>query len=152
MIPLPAVEHLSGTSVIFPPHPQVKYIFDKLGNGVEVGNLAQFQRMISISCTMGDLYERLNTMERWLIAGTDDGEGKVPEEVAGRFVTSVFKTYITDAVNRCVSVPNGLEELVKEQTPGGMNESVIRFHKERKAYDITTDALNHVHKRLTGAL
>ena len=53
--PLPAVAKRRGTTIVAPQNDAVVSMFDVLGKAVPVPTEAQFKRMQTMTCLMGDL-------------------------------------------------------------------------------------------------
>ena len=94
---------------------------------------------------MGHFYETMHTTGEWL-----QTHG-VESEAAARYITGITQTYMAEAAHRIEDEGKGVSgfaELVDEQTPGGLNQSVIKLFEENETYKKQTDALDGVWSRL----
>mmetsp|Transcript_11878 Transcript_11878/g.35400 ORF Transcript_11878/g.35400 Transcript_11878/m.35400 type:complete len:289 (+) Transcript_11878:52-918(+) len=140
--PLPAVAARRGTTIVAPADGAAVAIFDALGKAVPVPTEAQFKRLQTMTCLMGDLYSRQLAAQEWLV-----GHG-VDAAAAAAYVGGVFATMTSDAED---AGPHTLAELVAEQTPGGMNEMVIAEQRADGAYASLAHSMDSVYSRLAGA-
>jgi len=138
-IPLPAVAKRRGATLLMPPQPAAKAIFDVCGTCVAVEDSDQFKRMLCITGLMGDFYKRQLTAQEWLVSHGVD------KESAGSWVGAAFATMAADS-----GAPgaDGLAALVAEQTPGGLNEMVWRGQDADASYEAFGYSLDAVHNRL----
>merc|ERR1712226_1748350 len=102
---------------MFPPHAPTEHMMSLVGRVIAAPDYDKAMTMGAIGCVMGDFYAHLRTCHEWL---KDEG---VEEGMASKTVGSYFSTFAHASL---AAGPNGFEHLVAEQTPGGMNESVIR--------------------------
>jgi len=137
--PLPSVAVRRGATLLTPPRPFARNIFECIGSCVAVEDEAQFKRMQCITALMGDMYKRQLTAQEWL-----QSHG-VPRADAAAWVGADFSA-MTAASSR--PGPDTLAELVAEQTPGGINEMVWKGQEEDGNYKAITFALDSVHHRL----
>jgi len=140
--PLPAVARRQGATILVPPLPVGKAIFDRLGTCVTSDTEEQFSKLQVCSCFMGDFYKRQLVMQEWLV-----NQG-VPKVSAASWVGASFTTYAADTAN---AGPTTFETLVHEQTPGGLNEMVWKQQDADGVYKATQRSMDAVVKRLLGA-
>ncbi|KAK3275754.1 hypothetical protein CYMTET_16126 [Cymbomonas tetramitiformis] len=137
-VPLPAVQHLQGTTILCPPNAydgKISCIFDALGMAVEVEEkqLVAYQAMTAM---MGPLYQQAQWHKEWLVENAD-----VSPELAQTFVCGLMNTIMAD--------PNKgetFEQLMEAQTKGGINEqrmNLLSAHKES-----TKASMDAVYERL----
>jgi len=138
-VPLPAVAHRKGATLLMPAVPFAKTIYDELGTCVAVDDETMFKRMQCMTALMGDFYKRQLTAQQWL------EEHSIPAEKASAWIGSIFATMAADSAE---AGPETLKHLVEEQTPGGVNELVWRGQEEDKNYESMRYALDQVHVRL----
>mmetsp|Transcript_38817 Transcript_38817/g.124435 ORF Transcript_38817/g.124435 Transcript_38817/m.124435 type:complete len:286 (-) Transcript_38817:494-1351(-) len=140
-IPLPIVAERRGVTLVVPPDPVAKALFDDLGAAVCVDDEDQFRRMQCLTCVVGDLYERQRTAFEWL-AGHD-----VPREAAAAYVGAIFHSMTDDSKN---ADPATFGRLVDEQTPGGLNEMVINEQRDDANYQALAYSLDSLYSRISG--
>ncbi len=140
-IPLPAVAHHRGTTILTPPLPLITAAFDALGSAVAVESEAQMRKMMAVTCLMGQLYEQQRVTQRWM---EDEG---VPAELASRYIGAIFHTITGDSMD---ATSTTFGDLVDEQTPGGLNEQVVRELREAGSCQAMRDALEGCSARIEG--
>jgi len=138
-IPLPPVALHKGATVMTPRHAAVVELFDSLGTAVPVDDEDQMKKLMCMTALMGQLYAQQREAARWL--GAQGIEGGV----AAKYVGAIFHSVTYDSAD---AGPHTLDELVDEQTPGGLNEQVIREMTEAGAYAALTDSLDGVLARI----
>mmetsp|Transcript_12784 Transcript_12784/g.19181 ORF Transcript_12784/g.19181 Transcript_12784/m.19181 type:complete len:291 (-) Transcript_12784:74-946(-) len=138
-IPLPIVAKRRGVTLMMPPDDIGKILFDALGTTVTVDQDAHFKKLLVMTFLMGDLYQRQKTALDWLI------ESGVDADTAASYVGGLFRSMLDDTAN---AKPDTFEKLVQEQTPGGMNEMIIREQANDGAYNSLLDSLQSAHTRL----
>ncbi len=140
-IPLPPVAKHQGATVMAPPHPAVAALFGSLGTCVPVPTEALMKKMMPMTCTMGMFYASLSAMQGWLV---DNG---VEAEAAAKWSGAVAHSISYDSAH---PTAESFAALVHEQTPGGLNEQVMREMTEAGAYDALRDALDGALARIEG--
>eukprot|EP00308_Calcidiscus_leptoporus_P005143 CAMPEP_0119395530 /NCGR_PEP_ID=MMETSP1334-20130426/133620_1 /TAXON_ID=127549 /ORGANISM="Calcidiscus leptoporus, Strain RCC1130" /LENGTH=263 /DNA_ID=CAMNT_0007419025 /DNA_START=127 /DNA_END=918 /DNA_ORIENTATION=- len=140
-IPLPPVAMHKGTTVLTPAHPLAVEMFDALGTAVAVGSEAEMKKMMTITTLMGQFYAQQRASQCWL-----ERQG-IDASAAARYIGAIYHTISYDAAD---AGPHTFEELVSEQTPGGLNEQVLRELSEAGAFSALTDALDGALARIEG--
>jgi pyrroline-5-carboxylate reductase len=138
-IPLPPVAKHNGATVMTPPHPTIAGLFGALGTVVPVATEALMKKMMPVTALMGQLYAQHLATQQWLVAQGVDAES------AAKWTGAVFHTVTYDSA---IAGPSTFEELVHEQTPGGLNEQVIREMTEAGAYTALSDSLDNILARI----
>ena len=139
-IPLPPISLKKGPVPICPPDKQVKSFFDKIGTTVEIKNERLSKNFWATSAMMAPFYEILKVLSDWLV------NRGIKRNKAQRYITSLFVALSIDSVNNSVK---HLKHLVADsQTPGGLNEQVVRELRRAKFYKNLEKSLNNVLKRL----
>jgi len=138
-IPLPPVAKHKGACVMTPPNPTIVRLFDLLGTVVAVDTEAVMKKMMPVTALMGQLYAQHRATQQWLVAQGVDADS------AAKWTGAVFHTVTVDSA---VAGPSTFEELVHEQTPGGLNEQVIREMSEAGAYSALSDSLDNCLARI----
>jgi pyrroline-5-carboxylate reductase len=99
---------------------------------------------------MGPIYGMMRQSRDWLTK-----HGNISQGVASYLVAKQFQGMIQDAVSDCEN-PHRLEELIQEQTPGGLNEQALRNLESLGAlesYDKVMDAiLSRIQGKSSGVL
>ena len=138
-IPLPPVAKHVGATVMTPPNPTIVSVFDSLGTVVPVETEDMMKKMMPVTALMGQFYAQQRATHRWLLA-----QG-VEAEAAAKWTGAVFHCVSYDSA---VAGASTFEHLVDEQTPGGLNEQVVRELTEAGAFDALSDSLDGVLARV----
>ena len=96
---------------------------------------------------MGHFYKTCQTSGSWL-----QSHG-VESSAAAKYVTGIFKTVLAEATDRAVKKEEGVgafQELVNEQTPGGLNEGVIKEMTQAGTYQSQATAFENAYEKLLG--
>mmetsp|Transcript_8455 Transcript_8455/g.15460 ORF Transcript_8455/g.15460 Transcript_8455/m.15460 type:complete len:332 (-) Transcript_8455:739-1734(-) len=118
MICLPPVAELEGTCLLVPKgNKQLKSLFESLGGCVECESEKIMNALMIPGCLMGPMYGILKNNRDWLV------QQGVPAEDASFFVGRQYLGIIRDAERNCLD-PQHFDQLIAEQTPGGLNEQV----------------------------
>uniref|UniRef100_A0A6V2T9N2 Pyrroline-5-carboxylate reductase catalytic N-terminal domain-containing protein n=1 Tax=Emiliania huxleyi TaxID=2903 RepID=A0A6V2T9N2_EMIHU len=140
-IPLPPVAQHRGATVMCPPHPVVTPLFESLGTAVAVEAEETLLKLMPVTALMGQLYAQQLAAQSWLQEqGVDAG-------AAARWVGAVYHTVSYDSAT---PGPDTFASLVEEQTPGGLNEQVLREMREAGASLALRDSLDDVLARIEG--
>jgi pyrroline-5-carboxylate reductase len=153
MICLPAVATLQGISLVTPPqqtlHPVILPMLSALGGFVECDTQHQMNAMMVPTGMMGSMYGLLKTNRDWLVT-----QGVNPKD-ASYVVAQQYSSMMQDALEDCTN-PERFEELIEEQTPGGLNEQALQNLGNQGvwgAYEKVMDALlDRLEGRSDGAL
>lgn len=140
-IPLPPVARHRGACVMTPPHPGITALFDALGTVVPVAEEATMKKMMTVTCLMGQLYAQHRATQAWLAANGVD------EEAAAKWTGAAFHAMTYDSAD---ANSHTFNELVEEQTPGGLNEQIVREMTEAGAYVALHDSLDGAIARING--
>lgn len=92
------------------------------------------------TCVMGPLYGVMRRNRDWLI------EKGMELDNADKLITQQYFGAVAHAVNAGI----GLDALVEEQTPGGLNEQALRELDEKGVLQVYDQVMNSVHKRIRG--
>ena len=106
------------TSLIVPKgSPKIKAILESLGGCVECEDEDIMRKLMVTTSLMGPLYGIMRQNAEWLV------KHGVNTLDANRFVSGTYLSIVQDAEARCKE--EGIfNDLVNEQTPGGLNEQV----------------------------
>ena len=140
-IPLPPVAEHAGATLLAPPMPIGDALFSALGSCVAVETEETLTSMLPVTCLMGTVYATQRATQDWLV-----GRG-VPAPKAAAYVGAIFRTVTHDSAHADEST---FDRLVNEQTPGGLNEQVVREMKEAGFFDVLTDSLDGALARVEG--
>ena len=121
---LPAVARGEGLCLLTPPcppdaDPALKPLLKSLGGCVEASSQRQMAAMMVPSGLMGMTYGILSHARDWLVENGDVSRGD-----ASLVVGRMFWSMLMDAERRC-GEEDAFEELIAEQTPGGLNEQAL---------------------------
>ena len=114
-IPLPPVAKHRGATIMAPPHEAVSALFGSLGVVVPVETEATMKKLMPVSALMGQFYAQQRETQKWLQEQGVDGDA------AAKWVGAVFHCISYDSATPSSHTFN---ELVEEQTAGGINEQV----------------------------
>jgi pyrroline-5-carboxylate reductase len=139
MICLPAVANHEGVCLLTPKvdHPVLLPLFKTLGGCVQATDEAQMSAMMVPSGLMGSLYGILRNNRDWLI------QQGVAETDASYLVGRYYWGMVQDAECGC-DESSRFDELIAEQTPGGLNEQALGNLNSlglMEAYDKAQNAL-----------
>ena len=138
-VPLPPVQHQAGVTLVHPAHRPTLRLFEELGGGVPVHDEVDMSRLMTMSCLMGAQYQWLQVVTDWMV---DQG---VEKQTASSFVGALSHSITRDAAE---AGPRGFEELIEEQTPGGVNEKAIAHLSQAGVYDALKDSLEMIYETL----
>ena len=140
-LPLPPAEWHASTTKVFPRDEVTEALMGRVGSVIAFDS---FEKMatLSIGSLMGHFYKQLETVEAWLVA-----QG-IPPQQAAEAVAAYFTTFHSASSRN--PEPGLFTELVEEQTPGGMNEQVIREVGDAGGYAAIESALDSVLARALG--
>ena len=144
-IPLPAVAVHKGATIVSD-HPLAKQIFDPLGKAVVARNANELDVLMCISCMMGPYYKTCGVVTEWFV------RNGISKETASDLTIAFYHTVLSEAEHRVTTVKGSeaFQELVNEQTPGGLNEKNVIDMNANGAFDAHTTALTNTLKGLRG--
>ena len=99
------------------------------------------QKLMPITCLMGQLYAQQKAAQQWLVA-----QG-VDRAVAAQYVGGIYHTVTHDA---SAAEADTFDHLVAEQTPGGLNEQVLREMGEAGTWAALSDSMDGALARIEG--
>lgn len=141
--PLPPAQHHKSTTVLTPRNAEIEDMFAILGKVVPVDDFETAMKISVVSCVMGDFYRHQCAVYEWLC------EKGVSSDVATRSVASFFETFNHASLEAAEGGRKGFAHLVAEQTPGGMNEQVIRERTRAGNYDTIKSSMSNIFERMT---
>lgn len=143
MICLPPIANREGCALLTPPasnengHPYLKTMFEALGGVVECPSDEIMSAMMVPTGMMGTMYGIMKNNRDWLIK-----KGVSPSD-ASYFVARSYLSMVQDAERNCKD-PKRFDDLIEEQTPGGLNEQALKNQEKQglfEAYDKSMDAV-----------
>jgi pyrroline-5-carboxylate reductase len=140
-IPLPPVAKHRGATIMTPNNPAIASLFEMLGTVVPLETEALMMKMMPVSSLMGQFYAQQRATQQWL-----QKEGIDPDSAA-KWTGAVFHCISYDSAK---AGPHTFNELVQEQTAGGINEQVVREFTEGGVYDALSDSLDGILARVEG--
>lgn len=140
-IPLPPVARHRGACVMTPCHAAITTLFDALGTVVPVDDEATMKKMMPVTALMGQLYAQHSATQQWL-----EAQG-VDAEAAAKWTGAAIHAMTYDSAD---ATEHTFNELCDEQTPGGLNEQILREMTEAGAYAALTDSLDGALARIEG--
>ena len=150
MICLPAVATCEATCLLVPKVPgnsdgkRLRDLFDALGGCVECKDEDIMNKMMVTTSMMGPIYGIMRNNREWL-----EKQG-VPAEDASYFVARQYMSMVKDAQVDSRENPKRFDDLIEEQTPGGLNEQALRNLRLQGVFDMHDNAMDAVLDRLEG--
>jgi len=139
-IPLPPISLGVGPVPIYPPNKKIKSFFNKIGETIEIKDEKMSLNFWAMSAMMAQFYEMLNFLSLWLI------RKGLNKQKAESYITSLFLGLSKNAHQNNY---RSLKELVKKsQTPGGLNQQVLKYLKRHNFYKQLSNSSNHIITRL----
>lgn len=147
MICLPAVAQLEGTPLLVPRSKSTILLdlLSTLGQGtcIECENEEIMESMMVTTCMMGPIYGLMRTNRNFLM------KKGVPSKDASRMVARQYWAMVKDAMMRSDD-ENSLDDLINEQTPGGLNEQSLKNLESVGFLKSYEDAMEAVLGRIKG--
>lgn len=141
VICLPSVAMHQGVSLVVPKqeeyNPLLLEMLNSVGGCVQCETETNMNAMMVTSGLMGCMYGVLKNNQDWLIR-----QGIDPSD-ASYYIAEMYSGMMQDAVKDCDN-PNRFQDLIDEQTPGGLNEQALDNLKKlgvMKDYDLVMNAL-----------
>lgn len=138
-VPMPPVAWRAGLTAVHPPLPESRELFDRLGETLEVADVAAYEALSATSATLAGFFEYLAVQTSWL-----EGRGIAAPD-ARRYVGTTF----AGALGSLLADEPGFTELASEYaTPGGVNEQVREDLRAVGTYDQLHVTLDRAYERL----
>ena len=158
MICLPSIAHHRGVALLCcgdaEPGSNVRSflrnLFDSLGGVVCLETEADLEACMVTTCTMGPLYGTMKHQKDWLLKQTG---GRLSPQAATALVVKQFAGAVADAESSSNTISeNRLEELIAEQTPGGLNEQALNNYGNVLGgfEDVQTSVMDAILSRIRG--
>ena len=139
MVPLPFIVHRIGPIVVYPPSPDTEQLFSPLGDIVSVESEKAMETMSVTTALMSPFYQLMNDVIKWGIK-----EGLTTEQ-AVQYSASFFSALLFMIKGRDV---DGINKLVNDMTPGGINEMALMLIREVGGFDLWPESLDKVMDRI----
>ncbi len=138
VIPLPSVARRAGITPLHPPNAVTKALFDRLGETVEVADVAAFEAFSAATATIAAHFAYLDAIARWL------AEQDIPASAAQHYVASMFAG-LAEATRSGAS----FDQLADDHaTSGGINEQFRRDLEQAGVPDAVRAGLERILDRL----
>jgi len=142
-VPLPAVALRQGPTAIYPPDPEIRALFDKLGSAVALDNEGEFDTFTATTAVMASYFAFAGTVAGWM------ERNGIAADTARAFVGQMLSGLAGTA---SAAPDRSFVALADEhQTRGGLNEQVFRaISRDGQLADLDR-ALDGVLERLRAA-
>ena len=142
-VPLPPVARRQGPTAIYPSSPAIAALFNSLGASIELGSENELDTFLAATAIMGSYFSFANTVSSWMTR-----KGVAPENA----YTYVGKL-LQGLAGATATTPGGnFASLASEhQTPGGLNEQLLRLVTRDGVFTDLDRALDAVLKRIQDA-
>lgn len=142
-VPLPSVAYRQGPTAIYPQDATITTLFQSLGTAVQLTGEQQFDTFSAATAIMASYFAFAGTVSTWMARqGTDP-------DTAQRFVAAVFAGLAGATANNPGQTFSTLAS--EHQTPGGLNEQVLRLLTEGGLFPSLGHALDAVLDRMRAA-
>ncbi|KAL3817393.1 hypothetical protein ACHAXA_011022 [Cyclostephanos tholiformis] len=122
----------------------IKSVLNALGGYVECRDDDIMDVMMITTCMMGPMYGIMRTNRDWLVS-----RGVSPMD-ASYFVGRSYLSMVQDAVVDCDINPRRFDDLIEEQTPGGLNEQALGNLHVQGTFDSYNRTMDAIFSRLRG--
>jgi pyrroline-5-carboxylate reductase len=147
MICTPSIAQHEGACLVYPRQDAKSSVlvelFDAIGGCVQSDTNEQMTTLMSSMCVMGPVYGILKTHRDWMIA-----QG-IAKEDASFLVGKQYQAIVND-LERHADEPDRLEELIEEQTPGGINQQALDNLDSLGGLDAYARSLDAIAGRING--
>ncbi len=141
-VPLPFVEQRIGGTPVYPAHPEVLALFDKMGSAIAVHEEPHLDRILAASSIMGSYFETYASVMAWL---AQDG---ISPDQARTYIEQVLAGLSASAQTHADTSYADLA--VEFSTPGGLNEQMRTSLREGDVFERYTDGMDGLLKRIKG--
>ena len=122
----------------------LEQLFDALGGVLAVKTEEELNACMMTTCVMGPIYGLMRSSRDWLVKHTD-----ISLSEASYLVAKQYQGAVQDAVVDCED-PNRLDDLIAEQTPGGLNEQALRNLESLGGLDAFDKVMDAIVSRING--
>ena len=147
MICLPSIRRHQGVCLHCcpTPNPFLESLFESTGGVVTLKTEQELEASMMTTCVMGPIYGMMRQGRDWLTERTD-----LTQEEASYLVIKQITGAVLDAERDCENNANRLDELIKEQTPGGLNEQALGNLDTLGGLAIQTQVMDAILARIRG--
>jgi pyrroline-5-carboxylate reductase len=139
-VPLPSAARRQSPTVVFPADPAVTTMFNKLGIAIELDREEEFEAFTAATSIMSSYFRFAETVVEWM----QDESVAAPK--AHAFIAQMLRGLCGASA---ASPQSSFAELVADhQTPGGLNEQVLRSLTEAGVFKELDRALDSICTRL----
>jgi pyrroline-5-carboxylate reductase len=139
-VPLPSVALRQGPTAIYPPRQSIKALFDALGTAIELDDENQFDAFATATAIMASYFSFASTVSGWMTRN-----GVAPENArtyVGEMLRGLGET------SRAMPGREFAALAAEHQTPGGLNEQVLKLVTRDGTFVELDRALDAVLSRL----
>jgi pyrroline-5-carboxylate reductase len=146
MICMPSVARHEGVCLHCSPtdNPNLTSLFNALGGVVTCKTEDQLAAAMMTTCVMGPMYGIMRQGRDWLIE-----KGGFSPEVASYLVSKQYLAMVQDANHHCDN-PSRLDDLINEQTPGGVNAQALANVEKLGGLDAYGQTMDAILSRIRG--
>lgn len=119
---------------------QLQALFETLGGCIPCATQELLEAAMLSTCVMGPLYGVMRRNRDWM----------VEKGLSAQDADKLIKQQYLGAVAHASTSGLDLDELVEEQTPGGLNEQALRQLEENGVMTVYDQAMDSVYDRIRG--
>eukprot|EP00397_Hematodinium_sp_SG-2012_P051608 GEMP01060553.1.p1 GENE.GEMP01060553.1~~GEMP01060553.1.p1 ORF type:complete len:189 (+),score=45.08 GEMP01060553.1:261-827(+) len=138
-VPLPPMASHHGVTTIFPGHPGVEHFFGLFGQVFAAADEKELKVLQACTSVMGHQYRQMVALHDWACA-----QG-VPKDIGKAYLGAFFNSISFEPME---SQHDDFRRLVEEQTPGGLNEQVVKEMEAHGTFAHLQEAVDKVKCRL----
>jgi len=138
-VPQPTVAARLGPTVIFPPDPVARALFDRLGKAFEASSERELQALWASTAAMASYFSTLDTLSSWL------GRNGVQAGTARDYIAAMFRGLSHVPVASEATFSALADEFT---TKGGLNEQFARDLARGGVFDAWSDGLDAILARI----
>ena len=146
MICTPSIAQHEGACLLYPRQSSdsvLPKLLDAMGGSVQCDTNEQMTTLMSSMCVMGPVYGILKTHRDWMVSKGIDHKD------ASFLVGKQYQAIVKDVERQC-DEPGRLEELIEEQTPGGINKQALENLDSLGGLDAYTRVMDAIADRIDG--
>ena len=146
MICLPSIARHQGVALHCSPTPTpfLTSLFEALGGVVTLITEKELEACMMTTCVMGPMYGIMREGRDWLLSNTDLSPEDASYLVIKQYIGAVLDT------ERDIDNPNWLDDLIAEQTPGGINAQALTNLDKLGALDAQRKMMDSILSRIRG--
>ena len=147
LICLPAIARHQGICLHCAPNPNpfLTSLFESLGGVVTTDNEKQMNAQMVTTNVMGPLYGIMKQGRDFLVQ-----HAGMSQESASYLIIKQCLAIVQDADVGCEGNANRLDDLIEEQTPGGINEQALKNLKKLGGFETQGKMMDAILSRLNG--